>query len=94
MTDTVDTWARIRQRNLEKIVAKLLEQEKVPKKFIKDWMDKAADPKMVEQSIEFDPEGGRLAGRGIRGLRATTYLGVRNNTPRASRSGAFACRTG
>ena len=52
MTDTVETWARIRQRNLERIVAKLLEQEKVPKKLIRDWMDKSADPKMVEQSIE------------------------------------------
>jgi len=53
MTDTtVDTWARIRQRNLERIVAKLLEQEKVPKKLLKDWMDKSADPGQIEQSIE------------------------------------------
>ena len=52
MTDQVDTWARIRQRNLERILAKLLEQEKVPRKLIKDWMDKSADPNMVEQSIE------------------------------------------
>lgn len=53
MTDTtVDTWARIRQRNLERIVAKLLEQEKVPKELLKDWMDKSADPGQIEQSIE------------------------------------------
>ena len=52
MTDTVDTWARIRQRSLEKIVAKLLAQERVPKKLLKDWMDKSADPNQVEQSIE------------------------------------------
>jgi hypothetical protein len=52
MTDSVDTWARIRQRNLEKIVAKLLAQERVPKKLLKDWMDKSADPNQVEQSIE------------------------------------------
>jgi hypothetical protein len=53
MSETgVDTWARIRQRNLEKIVAKLLAQERVPKKLLKDWMDKSADPAQVEQSIE------------------------------------------
>lgn len=52
MTEQVDTWARIRQRNLERILAKLLEQEKVPKKIIKDWLEKSADPAMVEQSIE------------------------------------------
>ena len=50
--DAIDTWARIRQRNLEKIVAKLLAQERVPKKLLKDWMDKSADPAQVEQSIE------------------------------------------
>jgi hypothetical protein len=48
----VDTWARIRQRNLEKIVAKLLESEKVPRKLINDWLAKSSDPNMVEQSIE------------------------------------------
>ena len=48
----VDTWARIRQRNLEKLVAKLLEQEKAPKKLIQDWIAKSSDPNMVEQSIE------------------------------------------
>jgi len=52
MSENVDTWARIRQRNLEKIVAKLLQQERVPKKLLKDWMDKSANPEMVEQSIE------------------------------------------
>lgn len=48
----VDTWARIRQRNLEKIVAKLLESERVPKKLIADWLAKSSDPNLVEQSIE------------------------------------------
>ena len=48
----VDAWARIRQRNLEKIVAKLLESEKVPRKLINDWLAKSSDPNMVEQSIE------------------------------------------
>jgi len=48
----VDTWARIRQRNLEKLVAKLLEQERVPKKLIAEWIAKSSDPNMVEQSIE------------------------------------------
>ena len=48
----VDTWARIRQRNLEKIVAKLLESEKVPRKLINDWLAKSSDPNMVDQSIE------------------------------------------
>ncbi|MBX7248856.1 MAG: hypothetical protein K1X35_07330 [Caulobacteraceae bacterium] len=52
MSEGVDTWARIRQRNLEKIVAKLLAQDGVPKKLLKDWMDKSADPNQVEQSIE------------------------------------------
>ena len=52
MEQGVDTWARIRQRNLEMIVAKLLEQEKAPKKLIADWIAKSRDPNMVEQSIE------------------------------------------
>lgn len=48
----VDTWARIRQRNLEKIVVKLLENEKAPKKLIAEWVAKSGDPNMVEQSID------------------------------------------
>ena len=52
MSDQVDTWARIRQRNLEKILAKFLETEKVPRKLIDDWIATSSDPNKVEQSIE------------------------------------------
>jgi hypothetical protein len=53
MTETAsETWTRIRQRNVEKILAKLLAQDGVPKKLLKEWMDKSADPGQVEQSIE------------------------------------------
>jgi hypothetical protein len=48
----IDAWWRIRQRNLEKIVAKLLETEKAPHKLIEDWLAKSSDPNLVEQSIE------------------------------------------
>ena len=53
MTEAVDdTWARIRQRNLERILAKFLETEKVPKALLEGWLDTSGDPDKVEQSIE------------------------------------------
>jgi hypothetical protein len=45
-------WARIRQRNLEKILAAYLRTEKVPGKLIDAWIETSSDPNKVEQSIE------------------------------------------
>lgn len=50
--EVTDGWARIRQRNLEQIVAAMLRADRVPKRLIDEWLATSSDPAKAELSIE------------------------------------------